>query len=124
MALLGKGDTPCSSKTWGMVEFPPEKFKETCNRKRDSQCRDQPALGHAEGDLALECHKDAPGGAVPHRAGARCLPLALVARGAAVPTLASAGTPLAAAATTQDRHQTTHNATPTSGTFGPQNCSE
>lgn len=27
--LLGKGGTPCSSRTWGVVGFPPQRFKET-----------------------------------------------------------------------------------------------
>lgn len=43
---------------------------------------------------------NAPGGAVPRWVGARSLPPALVAWGATVPTLASPGTPLAAAAKT------------------------
>lgn len=43
-------------------------------------------------------HSWRPGGAVPHGARARCLPPALVAWGAAVPTLTSPGTMLTAAA--------------------------
>lgn len=53
---------------------------------------------------------------MPHGAGAGRLPPALVARGAAVPTRASAGTPFAATATTQ-ASQTTREATPTSYDF-------
>lgn len=46
---------------------------------------------------------------MPHRPGAGCLPPALVAWGAAVPTLASAGTPLTAAATPRRSDHTQGN---------------
>lgn len=109
----------------GCGGLPPRKIQGDLQQKKVISAETSQCWGNSEGDQALECQDDAPGGAVPHRAGARCLPPALVAWGATVPTLASAGTPLTAAATTQDTHQTTQEATPTSGTFGPfQNSSQ
>lgn len=57
-----------------------------------------------------------PGGAVPRGAGAGCLLPALVAWGAAVPTLAFPGTPFAAAAM-KDRHETRQGTRPTPSTL-------
>lgn len=45
---------------------------------------------------------------MPHWTGARCLPPALVAWGAAIPTLTSSGTMLTAAAPATQRHPITH----------------
>lgn len=57
-----------------------------------------PELGVRWDSIPPKKHSWRPGGAVPHWAGARCLPPALVAWGAAVPTLTSSGTMLTAAA--------------------------
>ena len=82
------------------------------------QCRGPGSPALSAGSPAPQCDKDSPRGAVPHGAGAGCLLPALVTRGPAVPTLASPGTPLAAAAT-ENRHETTHSTSPTPGTLEP-----
>ena len=80
--------------------------------------RPQPALELSEVSPALEYDRHIPGGTVPHGAGAGRFPPALVARGVAVPTLASPGTPFTAA-TMKDRCETTHRTPPTLGTLEP-----
>lgn len=102
----GEGGTPCGSKTWGMVGVPKKHSWRPATEKTAINAESQPEL--SERSQVLE-YDNTPGGTVPCGAGARCIPPALVAWGTAVSTLASPGTPLTAAAATQDRHQTTHS---------------
>ena len=124
MALLGKKGHSLWLQSIGCGGIPQRQFMETCNRRYGSTGSSHPSpqgqfLGHSQNGAATHHHHNwlpeggislpghAPGGAVSHGPRARCLPPALVAGGAAVPTLASPGTPLTAAAATQDRHQAT-----------------
>lgn len=89
------------SRTWDMIESH-QNFMETCNRGGGDRSVEISA------PQALTVERDrmctyTPGGAVSGRPGAGCFPPSLVAWRAAVPTLASPGTPLTAA--TQSRGQ-------------------
>lgn len=108
-AVGEKGGTPYGSRTWGVVGFPQENTHGDLQQKNaiNAEVSGSQSSQGKKGSV-LE-HNDTPGGAVPHWAGARCLPPALVAWGAAVPTLTSPGTMLTAAAPeTHDIRSHTH----------------